>query len=455
MMNYVIKNKIYFIIRCVFIALCMYVPFSLFAINFTDVPESAGVRAKLVDTWFTKDIHALSSATSEFISNDINEEFLVRSEIEETETKIIVSPCVKMKAKILGESSNQTVMYDTWPSDAPGAWILYRNTQTGKPVRIRIYFQNNPEVYFQIMPKDDRSSAELIIFGTKAIKNVTLGIPIEKFYTLSLTDFYSISKKLLPWRYVLIPQGMYNGNIQMVGVIRELIPTFVQVEDAAYNEVGEPVWISTGLKRENIDKKTISISSMGFLKWIADGLIEPLTGSNCYIKPLFTPTLNPVPGSLASVSLENKDLYKSLNWTRNLAVAVASARSRNSLLRFANSGAGVTKLEMPDCPHIPNVGYPIEKLPALLSVLAVTEPDLFFFAAICEKVPSDKELHQFEKGAAIFPYYSTDNKFKVVVFENGVEYTLNQFMQKYPNTFIELVRVKASVKFSPLSNVTE
>jgi hypothetical protein len=455
MMNYVIKTKVYFLINCFFIAVCINLPFSLFATTFADIPESVSCRAGLVDEWFTQDINVLSNATSEFVKNEMNEEFLVHSEIDESETKIIISPCVKMKAKIMDATSNQMVMYDTWPPEAAGTWVLYRNTQTGKPVRIQMYFQNNPEVYFQITPFEERSCAELVVFGTSAVQNVILGVPFESFYTLSLKDFYSISEKLLPWRYVLIPQGMYNGNIQMVGAIRDLLPSFLQVKDAAYNEVGEPVWISTGLRREDVDKKTISVSSMGFLKWITDGLVEPLTGSGCYITPLSTPTLNPISGSLASVTLENTDLYKSLNWTRNLAVAVSAARSRDSSVRFANSGAGVTKLEMPGCPHITNVGYPIEQLPGLLSVLAVTEPDLFFFGAICEKVPIEKELHQYVNGAAIFPYYSSDGKFHVVVFESGVEYTLTQFIKKYSNTFIELVRVKASIEFSPFGNVTE
>ncbi|OJF76706.1 MAG: hypothetical protein BKP49_05985 [Treponema sp. CETP13] len=444
------SNKIHFLFFFVLFLAC---PVLLFALPFSDIPESADCRLQLVSDWFQKDITEVLNKPSEFIENECGQKFLVRVEDISTDTllkaKIIIAPCVQMEGKIIEEDDTQSVSFETWPEKGAGSWVLYRGEDSNQDT-IRIYFQNNEQVYLQIKPFGTRTHAELVIFGTKVVTNVTVGLPFENMYTLSLHQIYEITKKLIPWQYVFIPDGRYEGNEQMISIIRKDLPSIIYTKDAAYDEKGNPVFASTGKVREVTDnEKVLTLGSLGFVKWIADGLIEPIIGSGCLIEPLHTPTVIPNNGSLAATVLQDFNIYESLDWIRNLAAATVSARYNNTSLRYDNSGVGVNKLEMPNCPYISKTGYKTDCITALLYVLATTEPDLFYFGAIAEKMPGNKDLHIYKKAVAIFPYFTVDGKFNVVVFENGMEYTLVQFIKDNPSTYIDLVRVKSSLKFIP------
>ena len=72
------------------------------------------------------------------------------------------------------------------------------------------------------------------------------------------------------------------------------------VDDAMYDENHELVHISTGKKFEINDKsdkseKNLLLSSAGFVKWIADGLVEPISGGVLKREPLIKETVLSVP----------------------------------------------------------------------------------------------------------------------------------------------------------------
>ena len=100
-------------------------------------------------------------------------------------------------------------------------------------------------------------------------------------------------------------------------------------------------------------------------------------------------------------------------------------------------------------------GYPIELLKSLLYVLAVTEPGRFFLGAVRRSVPStaaagqSAEKQVFTGTAAFFPWFDASGTFQTAVFENGQEYTLDEYVQKNARCFVFLVRIKASKRFYP------
>ncbi|MBR5183784.1 MAG: cation:proton antiporter, partial [Bacteroidales bacterium] len=78
----------------------------------------------------------------------------------------------------------------------------------------------------------------------------------------------------------------------------------------------------------------------GFVKWIVDGLVMPIAGSNLELEPLKMPTVTLRSGSRADVLSDNYNVYFSLDWTRNLAAAYLSVTSGNNYT-FKNSGCEV------------------------------------------------------------------------------------------------------------------
>jgi hypothetical protein len=288
-----------------------------------------------------------------------------------------------------------------------------------------------------------------------------LEIPFERFYSASFTDIYKWTEKIFPWHILNIQPDMYYGAQQMIGVIRNALPGIVYAEDAMYDENSRPVYISDG-KPRTIEEKNIgklSLSSAGFVKWVVDGLIIPVAGGCTKRTPLLVPTVTyKDTGFLGAVSRQY-DLSFSLDWTRNLAAALFSVHSGRTYL-YPESGvdvkitpfsAAVAGEEYSNEPgYIKDVGYTAGSLTGILYVLAVTNPEYFYLAAVRQSDKKTPEVHLFNQCAVLFPYFDKDGRFQCTVFENGTEQKLRAFVNRYRNDFIHLVRVQSSDRFFPL-----
>ena len=67
----------------------------------------------------------------------------------------------------------------------------------------KVCLLQNPEVFVQFRPGKNttstKSSCDFVVFGTYAAKDVPVGVPIERFYTLSFSEIYKLTEKTLPW----------------------------------------------------------------------------------------------------------------------------------------------------------------------------------------------------------------------------------------------------------------
>jgi hypothetical protein len=187
------------------------------------------------------------------------------------------------------------------------------------------------------------------------------------------------------------------------------------------------------------------------VKWIADGLVRPLAGNNTFIPPALRPTGNISEGTAPLLSTRY-NLRFALDWCRNLADAVdavtngrrgTQAHSRTDVTIEPLASTGTTAF-------LPDTGYQTNSLRTILYILAATEPDTFYLAAIRE-TDSDAvpEVSFYNTAAAIFPFFNASGGFDAVVFESGIEISLTDFLQKYPDTFIHLSRVASSAYFFP------
>jgi len=447
--------------KAVLVLLCLGTAVSCFAdYNRFNVPDSSEIRRDLVETWFTAPLDVLRMQNSEIRSNAIGQNFQVRLEEQDTFFRIFVSPQAKLDVDVYSDKDKKTITTDVYPGDISGSWMLQRDKQTGQPLLIRYYFAPDSDIYIQFSPSGTKSTADMVIFNNYASRSQPLGIPYERFYTASFSDVYTWTKKTLPWQYYAVNKGMYHSVLQMIQVIREELPNMVYAEDAMYDEDGRPVYISTGEVRQ-IDEKDIeklSLSSAGFVKWIVDGLIMPLTGSCSKRKPLLVPTVEykdtGFPGTLSGAY----DLSFALDWTRNLASASLSIRADKTYL-YPVSGVDVKiepfSSEVTDkgivntAGYIKDTGYTVAKLKGLLYVLAVTEPGYCYLAAIRQTNRGTPEVRPFNECAAVFPYLDSAGRFKCTVFENGAELTLQNFIARYKNDFVHLVRVQTSDRFFP------
>ena len=432
--------------------------------NRLGIPDSSEIRDCLEELWFTAPLSEVRLNQPEIRANDNGEKFQIRLEENESTFNVFVAPHAVIKVNVYSDKGMFTEEQDLYPGDAAGSWVLIRDKRTGKPIRIRYYFLKDSDVYVQFSPQGKIALADLVIYGNYAARGVPTGMPFSKFYTASFEDVMNITETKLPWSYVLADPQIYHSMKQMAAVIRERLPFISVVNDAMYDENGDLVHISTGKKFENIDEsdkseKKLLLSSAGFVKWIADGLVEPLSGGLLKRDPLIQETVFVKDNGRQGVLSQKYDLFFSLNWVRNLASAVISVYAGKIYLSN-QSGVDVTinpfassitdKGVANTVTFVENSGYTVRVLHSLLYVLAATEPGTFFLGAIrgTDRTVTP-EVMAFNECVVFFPYFQDDGAFACNVFMNGKEMSLEDFCYFYADDFVYLTRVKSSENFFP------
>lgn len=447
-----------------------------------EIPESASCRKELIETWFMQDPEILRAAEPQVLQNRVGDYFLVRQEEENGQMRIIVAPLVRQKVLMAvnnlevpsenraapsaesaadlqtgvqpvtvipsnagkasapaavseksaegknvpaalppeNEHTAKEIWIETWPETAPGSWVLYRDALTGKPLRIRYYIVPDGEVYADFFPGKEKCLADFVVFGAVAAGGVPVPVGFDRFYTATLEELSHLTRYTLPWNYTKVFSYSYDGVKQMIGLVRFLLPSLHK---------------SGKISGEG--------ASLNFVKWIVDGLVKPLTGGTVRLE-------------------EEQTDAKSLENIRTLAAAAISARTdivydRNTSGADVKTDAFAYYIDADGVPkntgYAFNSGYPVELLKPLFYVLAVTEADRFFLGAVrqgtVQTAGGMAERQVFTGTAAFFPWFDSQGRFRLSVFEKGEEYTIDEFAKKYRGGFVSLVRIKASRDFFP------
>ena len=455
------KLKSFFV--CVFVLACS---LSFAEYNRMGVSDSSDIRKDINETWLNLPLDYLREKHTEIRENSVGERFQVRLEETADTFSVYVSPEVQIPVDVYSNEGFSSAMISDYVATSSGSWVLVRNKTTGAPLYIRCYFLQDSDVYIQFSPKGKKTLADYVIGGFYAAHAVPIGISFERLYTASFDEILSVTEKSLPWQYASIYTGQYSGTFHMVSVIKKNLERITPVPDGAYDQNGEPIYISDGTRRVVLepesDDRRLSMSSLGFLKWIVDGLIEPISGGHTFLAPLLRPTYSVNPLGYAAKAGESKNLSLALDFTRNLAAARLSVQTKTNYL-YEESGVdvdiepfsstiadgGVVNI----AGYVKNTGYEARALRPILYVLCVSNPTYFYLAAIRRQIPGQPgktpEVYTFDQSAAIFPYFDKNGKFGCTVFENGVEMSLDSFMRKYDGCYVHLTRVLTSDRFYP------
>ena len=434
--------------------------------NRQGIPDSSEIRQNLVESWFTAPLEAVRDKMPELHRNNVGTVFQVRAEENDDYLMIIVAPRQKMAVDMYSGGEVMSSSVDVYPANNSGSWILYRNPTTGAPLFIRYYFASDADVFMQISSMGSKAVADFVVYGSYAARGVPVGIPFQRLYKTSFLEVHELTKQTLPWNYINTMPALYHPVLQMIAVIRENLDRIHFLEDAAYDEDGSPIYISTGKQRieapEIAEAGDLALSSAGFLKWIVDGLVIPVAGSYTRLDPLVIPTVEFRQGSFAEGIREEYEVSFSLNWTRNLAAAVLSIYSGRNF--YHNTSGCDVQIEpfssevgkdgklANSLGYLQDSGYRINTIKRLLYVLAATEPGKMYLGAVRQNnrsVTETPEVHFFTESVAIFPYFDAYNRFEVVIFEKGKEISLEAFMEKYKDSYLHLVRINASERFFP------
>lgn len=432
------------------------------AYNSWGIPDSSEIRSKLTERWFEAPLSDVRSNLPEVYVNSAGQRFQVRLEETDQTFAVIVAPSAIINVNVYTSKGVTKEEQEIFPADIAGSWTLIRNKQTGKTELMRYYFMPDSDVYIQFSPYGKTSLADFVIFGYYAAKGVSTGIPFTKFYDASFQKVMDYTNTSIPWNYVTIPASAYASILQMAGMIQSKLPYISYVQDAMYDENNELVSVATGKPLQVEDTRSLSLSSSGFVKWIADGLVEPLAGSKLVRAPLIKSTVEIKDNGYQGVLSQKFSLYFSLDWIRNISSAVMSVYTGKNYL-FNESGVDVNINPFAasqtatgtanSVAFVEDNGYQVKLLKALLYVLASTEPDTVYFGAIrgTDRTVSP-EIKSFNECVVFLPYFTDAKHFSCFVFMNGREMSLEDFCMIYADDFVYLTRVRAYTSFYPEPN---
>lgn len=344
-----------------------------------------------------------------------------------------------------------------FPVSAPGGWALYRRYSDGAPTRIRLFPGADPYCYVQLRPDGgNRTLIDSIVYGGYLYRSVVLPLPFDRVITESFDSLLSLAGSAFPRRYFEPNPSDYADIRALTAAVRASLGTLSYVDDGAFDDRGEAVYIATG-KAQN---GTSGVNCSGFAKWLVDGMLRGIGKDRLAVPALKIP---PIPrGNSFSESYDDMlDPYFGLDWTRNLAAAAGRAfyGERGADPReYEVDATPIASVRIPGGDGSTSRAYPAaagdngflpEGLKATLYALAIDEPGHLYLASVNRDIGKEPRLRRHYHVAAFLPQFDERGVFSVAVFESGVESDFDAFLARYKGHSMHLVRIRVESAFNP------
>jgi len=351
-----------------------------------------------------------------------------------------------------------------FPGWAQGSWMLTRNKNTGDPKEIRIFLRSDQLAYIQFHPLDaDKCLMNAVVHGAYVARFMPIPVTFERLYTMPLNDILKLIEERFPLRYFEPDPLIYRDSRNFVANVRRHIGALRFADDGAIDENGNYVFINN---LQSQPQTAPGVNCSGFVKWLIDGLLRPVTNVRLPIAPLKEPFGQR--GSSFTVNWEERrDVFFGLDWIRNLAAKANEAlqspahavldefevRADNFSFIIVNQNRTFVDHSYPG--FMAEAGYGIEGLRPLLYTLAIDEPYYFYLAAVSNEIATPTSprgtprLRQYYHVAALVPYFDEFGVFRIVVFESGEETSFNAFRNRYPRHHVSLVKIPVTGNFQP------
>jgi hypothetical protein len=310
---------------------------------------------------------------------------------------------------------------------------------------------------------------DVVLYEGYAIRSLTVALPFTQLLSAPLEDIFSTLDGRFPRRYFDPEPDLYQDARNFVYQVRARLSEVSFAEDGARDENGRYVYINNLALQHESAPGIGGLNCSGFAKWIVDGILRPLTGKRLAIDPLKAP-YGERGSSFTEAWERSRDPYFGLDWTRNLAAAAARTlrapgfenldeievrvdRTANVIMR---EGGQVSVRSYPG--FLPDAGFGIEGLHALLYTLAVDEPGKIYLASINTEggPPSTAanprgapRLRQHFHVAVLVPYFTENGVFQVALFESAEETSFTRFKNRYPGHYVNLTRIPVEASFDP------
>ncbi|MGP1594155.1 MAG: hypothetical protein ACTTH8_02785 [Treponema sp.] len=435
----------------------------LYAIN--QIPDSAEVRKRITDTWFEAPIQTVMTLLPETYTDSKGYSFKVSGKLaEDTAGCYVISVVPELTDYGLhGESLVPQ-----------GTWKLYRSIDTGLPHFIKIYPRENSALSIFLRPAvkkahTGKSFVDVNLYNAYVRKDIAIGLDFKLLYSLALSELRLLTDDVIPWG-LFDPPLIYSAVESMSNLVQARMFQLVFIEDTCFDQDGNPVYITdaspqreeaitAALRIDQIRSEILGgVDSAGFVKWVVDGMIRPISGKGTILTSLKRPTDAPHT-HFSTPYLEERNLFFGLDWIRNLAAAALSLNLGRTVYP-QTAGIDVTFCPFALTNSIPlslsentvsippflgyekNAGYQVTYLNALLYYLAITEPGHFYLGCINRSV-GNPSLREYLTTAVFFPYFDSWGSFHLDVFEDGKQISVEEYIQRNSDAYAALVRIRA------------
>jgi hypothetical protein len=348
-----------------------------------------------------------------------------------------------------------------FPGWAQGSWVFTRDRSGGGLLSIRMFPGRDPYTCVLFRPlADGKSQMDALIYDAYLVQSHPLPLTIERIMEIPVEEVFKVAGTAFPRRYFDPYPDQYRDIRVFSERIRAELPSLSFRDDGAIDERGQYVFINT-LAPQN---GTGGLNCSGFAKWVVDGILKPFTGTLLPIEPLKQPFGER--GSSFTEPYERlRDPFFGLDWTRNLAsranaviLSPAFGKLEEIEVRAAPFGSvivrdrGGTPAGVRPYPgFLPNAGFGVEGLQALLYILAINEPGRIYLASVNNEInsPSPPRMRQHFHIAVLVPYFTEYGAFRTAVFESAEETSFTRFKNRYPGHYVNLVGIPVEGNFSP------
>ncbi|HOX92229.1 MAG TPA: hypothetical protein PLC54_04850, partial [Spirochaetales bacterium] len=275
-----------------------------------------------------------------------------------------------------------------------------------------------------------------------------------------LSRILELTKDIIDWSMFSPDPALYASLRSLAAGIRAKLPGLSYADDGAIDSDGNSVRIADGQAQTG----TPGLNCSGFVKWITDGILYPLTKTLLPISGLKERMIDWRGSSFTEKWEERYDPFFGLDWSRALAreawsVLYPRSVEQNPLAHDVNespfavvvsnahpvNGGGSYRVYSD---NFQDAGFELSGLKAVLFKLAVSEPGRWYLVQLNARDSSPPRLRRYFHLAAVLPYFEPDGTFTVAVFESAEETSLQRLMNG-GYEFAKLVRMPVTGRFEP------
>jgi hypothetical protein len=331
-----------------------------------------------------------------------------------------------------------------YPEAARGTYLIKRNIHSGRFEYIKIFYRDETACYIKITPQNRQARLDVLLFGKTIYHDLVVPVSLESLVTAPLIDVIEMTSGVVDWNSLVYRGGREEDRSieKVIAKIRAELPRVKEAADGALDSDGKFKRIANGQRLV----PATGFNCSGFAKWIVDGFYRPLTGRLTDISLMKVKHPESRGNRWSEIREADHDPYFGLDWTRNLACALAGAQTG----RDPGNAESLDVRQVPFFTYTEDIGYAVPDLLHILYFLALKEPGNIYLGTVNDISQPQPVLAEYFHVAVFLPFFDVSGDFHVVVFDQHKEATLESFITRsaYDKKYIHLVHLSALTDFS-------